>query len=332
MGKKIGIGFYGAGDVSILHGRAVEACNDAELIGIWNRTESKGMERAKQFSCKFYRDPLELVKDPEVDAVLVLTNLETHLPFTKLAIENGKHVLVEKPVGLTISEIEEMKNLSLKYNVICMPGHNVVYDENIIKIKSMIESGDIGRIVSFFYMFNSYFSEEAASRYPGVIRQIITHHLYTMLYLAGKPKEIMAMMSRLHYEKLTKEDLAMVILKLENNALAHLDLSFAADDLSSDPWTFLIKVLGTEGSARYSWQDKVLAKKGISHTKEFVAYPVSFINEVNYFVNICLNGGTPLSTLDDAIDAQSILEAIELSIEEKQGVSWPLKKSVKDLN
>ena len=174
-----------------------------------------------------------------------------------------------------------------------------------------------------FYMFNSYFSEEAASRYPGVIRQIITHHIYTMLYLVGKPKEIMAMKSSLHYEELTKEDLAMVLLKLENDALVHFDLSFAADDLSSDPWTFLLKVLGTEGSAKYTWQDKVLAKKGISHTREYVAYPDSFISEVDYFVDICINGGIPKSTLDDAIDAQSILEAIEMSIEKKQGVSWP---------
>jgi predicted dehydrogenase len=215
-----------------------------------------------------------------------------------------------------------MIELSERANVICMPGHNVVYDDDIRKIKRMIESGDIGKVVSFFYMFNSFFSEEAAARYPGVIRQIITHHLYTMLYLAGNPKEIMAMKSCLHYEKLLKEDLAMAILKLENGALAHLDLSFVADDISSDPWTFLIKVLGTEGSARHSWNDKVLAKKGVSHTREYVAYPNTFINEDMYFIDICLNGGSPISTLEDAIHAQSILEAIEVSIETGRSVNW----------
>lgn len=69
--KKLGVGFLGAGDVSNLHGEAVIANGNAKLIGLWNRTGSKGIERAKQFSCKFYKEPADLVKDPEVDVVFV---------------------------------------------------------------------------------------------------------------------------------------------------------------------------------------------------------------------------------------------------------------------
>ncbi|MHB8278436.1 MAG: Gfo/Idh/MocA family protein [Candidatus Humimicrobiaceae bacterium] len=313
--KKIGIGFLGAGGISIIHGEAVKANEKAKLIGIWNRTESRGIEGAKQFSCKFYKEPSDLVSDPEVDVVFVLTNLETHLEYAKLAIESRKHVLVEKPVGMTVDEIKEMKILAEKAGVIFMPGHNVIYEDGIIRIKKMIESGDIGKVISFYYLFNAFHSEELAAQYPGVVRQILTHHLYTMLYLAGNPKNVMAMKTCLHYEKLTREDEVMVILKLENEGLAHLAASFAADDLSSDPWTLLIKVIGTEGSARYTWQDWVLAKKGITHSKLFVGYQGGIINEVNHFIDICINGGEPLSTINDAIKAQMIMEAVELSIE-----------------
>jgi predicted dehydrogenase len=323
--KKLGVGFIGAGGISINHGEAVSTNNKARLVGIWNRTESRGIERAKQFSCRPYKKPQDLVNDPEVDAVFVLTNLETHLEFAKLAMEKGKHVLIEKPVGMSVGEIKEMKKISEKAGVICMPGHNVIYDDSISRIRKMIDSGEMGTLISFYYLFNAFHSEEIAELYPGVIRQILTHHFYTMLYLAGDPKQVMAMKSCLHYEKLTREDLAMVILKLENDALAHLEASFASDDLSSDPWTLLIKVLGTEGSAMYTWNDWVLAKKGITHSRVYVAYPGAIVNEVNHFIDICINGGKPLSTIDDAIKAQMIMEAVELSIEKNRAVDLKFK-------
>jgi predicted dehydrogenase len=319
-GKKVGVGFFGAGGISIVHGEAIKENKNAKLVGIWNRTQSRAEERAKQFSCKSYKEPQDLVNDPEIDVVFILTNLETHMDFAKLAIEKGKHVLIEKPVGMSVDEVKEIKKCAEKAGVICMPGHNVIYEDGILRIKKMIDSGEMGKLTSFYYLFNAFHSEELAQLYPGVIRQILTHHLYTMLYLAGDPRQVMAMKSCLHYEKLTREDIAMVNLKLENNALAHLEVSFAADDLSADPWTLLIKVLGTEGSARYSWQDWVLAKKGITHSRVYVAYPGGILNEDNHFIDICLNGGKPLSTIDDAIKAQMIMDAVELSIENNSGV------------
>lgn len=315
--NKIGVGFFGAGGVSIIHGEAVKANDKSKLIGIWNRTESRGIERAEQFSCKFYKKPMDLVNDPEIDAVFILTNLETHLEYAKLAIEKGKHVLVEKPVGMSVDKIKEIKILAEKVGVIFMPGHNVIYEDGVRRIKKMIDSGDIGKVISFYYLFNAFHSEELAAQYPGVVRQMLTHHIYTMLYLAGNPKYVMAMKTCLHYEKLTREDEAMVILKLENEGLAHLSVSFAADDLSSDPWALLIKVIGTKGSARYTWSDWVLAKKGITLSRGFVGYHGGIINEVNHFIDICINGGKPLSTIVDAIKTQMIMEAIELSIGKK---------------
>ena len=160
--------------------------------------------------------------------------------------------------------------------------------------------------------------EDISKKYPGVIRQIMTHNLYCMLYLGGRPVSVASMKACLHYKELTKEDLAMVILKLENGALAHLSASFAADDFSGDPWTFMIKLIGTEGTARYSYQDWVINKKGISHSKLYAAYQGSITNEVSHFVDIYFNGGKSFSTIDDAIYAQKIMEAVELSIKESR--------------
>ena len=108
----------------------------------------------------------------------------------------------------------------------------------------------------------------------------------------------------------------MVLLDLECGGIAHLCASFAADDLSADPWTFMVKVIGTAGTTRYTYQDWVEAKKGISHSRVYTAYQETITNEDRYFVDVCLQDGQPLSSMDDAIIVQKTIEAVEKSIGE----------------
>jgi predicted dehydrogenase len=165
-------------------------------------------------------------------------------------------------------------------------------------------------------MYNIQHTEERASTLPGMVRHILTHNIYTMIYLVGQPKRVTALKATRHYEKLTKEDLAMCILELENGGLAHLCASFAADDLSADPWTYMVKVLGTAGTVRYTYQDWVEVKKGISHSRTYTAYQETITNEDRYFIDVCLKGGAPRSSMKDAIVAQKVVEAVERSISE----------------
>ena len=63
-------------------------------------------------------------------------------------------------------------------------------------------------------MYNIHHPEEVAKRYPGVVRQILTHHSYILLYLVGKPVELCAMKATLHYKEYKEEDIAMVQMRL----------------------------------------------------------------------------------------------------------------------
>ncbi len=315
--KEIGIGFLGAGDVSVLHAQAVGRCSGARLVGLWNRTPQRGAERATEFGCHFFETPEALVSDPRVDAVFVLTNLETHLKFSLLALGADKPVLVEKPVAPSRDEIRQIQQTARYRELLCMPGHNYVYEESLVRTRELIRRGDLGRLVAVYVLYNIHHPEEVAARYPGVVRQILTHHAYILLFLAGRPRRLAAMQACLHYQRLTREDIAMVNLEMENGALAHFCASFAADDHSSDPWTVSIKVIGTSGSTRYSYRDWVETKPGLAHSQTYTAYQSSIDNEVRHFVRDCLMGGAPpLSSLEDAITAQQIVEACERSISE----------------
>lgn len=320
--ESIGIGFIGAGDISLLHAKAIQKCKGARLVGLWNRSQDRAKQRAQEFGCKNYESIRSLVADPSIDALFVLTNLESHLEYTKLALEAGKAVLVEKPVGSSVAEIEEMKRIAGAKNLVVMPGHNYVYEGGMVRTRELVEEKELGRIVSAYVMYNIHHPEEVAARYPGVVRQILTHHSYILLYLLGKPKKLCAMKATLHYKEIAQEDIAMVQMQMENGALAHFCASFAADDHAADPWTVIVKVIGTAGSTRYSYRDWVEIKPGIVHSQTYTAYQGSITNEVRHFVEVCLRqGGAPLSTLDDAVTAQKMIEACEESISSNRIVS-----------
>lgn len=319
--ETIGVGFIGAGDISILHAAAVQKCPGAKLAGLWNRSQDRAKQRAAEFGCRNYATPEELVKDPDINAVFVLTNLESHLEYTKLALDAGKHVLVEKPVGVSVGEIEQMSAAAAAKKLVCMPGHNYIYEGSMMRTRELVEGGDLGRIVSAYVMYNIHHPEEVAKRYPGVVRQILTHHSYILLYLVGRPVELCAMKATLHYKEYPEEDIAMVQMRLANGALAHFCASFAADDHAADPWTVMVKVIGTAGSTRYSYRDHVEIKPGLVHSQTYTAYQGSITNEVRYFLVDCLRmGAKPLSTLEDAVTAQKMIEAAEESIRSRSVV------------
>src|SRR5206468_12627767 len=105
---------------------------------------------------------------PAIDAVFVLTNLESHLEYTKLALAAGKHVLVEKPVGVSVAEIEQMNAAAEAKKRVCMPGHNYIYEGGMMRTRELVEGGDLGKIVSAYVMYNIHHPEDVAKRYPGV--------------------------------------------------------------------------------------------------------------------------------------------------------------------
>lgn len=311
------IGFIGAGEISILHGRALKEIPEARLVGLWNRTEKRAVERAKEEGCKRYETPEDLVNDPQVDAVAVLTNLETHLEYAELAMRAGKDVLVEKPLCATVAEVTQMRAISEETGRICMPGHNMIHEASLARTRRLVTQGDLGSVVSCYVMYNIYHDDERASTLPGVIRQLLTHNLYTLMYVTDqRPVTAVAMKTnRNHPQQPDKEDLAMIIYRMDSGALAHLSVSFAADDLSPAPWTYTMKLIGTAGVGHYTYQDWVEVKKGISHSHTYTAYQDTITNEVRHFVQLCNERtGSPLSTIEDAVWAQRALEAAERSI------------------
>ena len=91
-------------------------------------------------------DPADILNDPEVDAVAIATPVFAHYQLAKMALLNGKHVLLEKPMTATSGESEELINLALQKQITLMVDHTFLYTGSVQKIKSLIDDRSIGKV------------------------------------------------------------------------------------------------------------------------------------------------------------------------------------------
>lgn len=313
MRKQIGIAFAGAGIVAEMHGRGVAANVNATLIGAYDPDVTKAEAITKKFGGRVFLSLQDLLGDPQVDAVHVLTPTKHHVSTALASLNAGKHVLIEKPVAESKEEIASLQEAAKRSGRVCMPGHNYIYVPSLQRAKRLVQDGKLGKIASLWILYNIFHPEEVASIYGGVLRAVCMHHAYSLLYLLGRPRRLSSMTSRVHYENLQCEDQAMITCEMPDGALANLWCSFAANDPTNDPWTVIYKILGTKGAVNYSWNEAQFEDHG-GPAWGMPCYEEGFIEEIEYFVAHCiLEGKSPLSTLDDAADALSILEAAERS-------------------
>ncbi len=94
-------------------------------------------------STRNYKD---LIDNDDLNAIVIATDVSSHFPLAKQALQAGKHVFVEKPFAKCIEEAEELVDLGRKNGLVTMVGHTFMFSPPVIKTKEIIESGDLGDI------------------------------------------------------------------------------------------------------------------------------------------------------------------------------------------
>lgn len=309
--SRVGVAFIGAGIVAEMHGRGVSANPGARLIGAYDPDRARSLAVTAKFGGRPFESLEELLADPRVDAVHVLSPARDHCASALAALDAGKHVLVEKPVAETAGELVLLKEAARKAGRVCMPAHNYIYAPSLRRARRLVESGKLGPVASLWILYNIFHPEEIAAIYGGVLREVCIHHAYSLLYLLGRPLRLMAITSRVHYRELACEDQAMIVCEMPGGAIANLWCSFAAGDPTADPWAVVYKILGVKGGVSYSWNEAQFEDGG-GPAWGLPCYEEGFICEIRHFVERSIRSGEPpLSTLDDAADALRILEAAE---------------------
>ncbi len=317
----IGVAFIGGGLVAELHGRAVKACRNARLVGVHDLNAAKARATAKKFKGRAYTSQKELLEDPAVDVVHVLTPPEAHVQATQAALDAGMHVLVEKPVAHKAKDIKTIIRKAKSSGRLCVPAHNYIHVPSLREAKRHITEGKFGKISAFWMLYNMFHGKNLIAKYGSIYRVVCVHHAYSLLYLLGRPLRVVSMgMRGVHAQNLPEVGQASITCEMPDGALANLWASFACDDPTSDPWQVVYKVLGTKGGMSYSWNEAHYEDEG-GPGFGMPGYVDSFRFEVDHFINGCvLNGEPPLSTMDDALDALRIIEAAERASKGRKAV------------
>ena len=236
--------FAGAGVVAELHHRALVANGEARLVGLFDPDHNLAAARSREWDVPSYADLSELVNAPGTDAVFVLSPSQTHEEVAVLALAAGKHVLIEKPVASTAAGCASLNNIAQESGLVCMPGHNYAYQPEFRRLLGLAQRGELGDIRAMWVIYALKHEEELAARYSGVLQEVMVHHAYLTYAILGRPTRVFAGRARPAWKTISSDDQAWMVWEYEPRAVAQLFASFAIDDDTSDPWTFVVKVPG----------------------------------------------------------------------------------------
>ncbi len=153
MSKKLRLGFVGANVrshwASQSHFPALMAHPDVEFTAVCTTRPESAEEARKAFKAKLaFHDFREMVRSPEIDAVAVCVKVPLHYEPTKAAIEAGKHVYTEWPLGRTTAEAEELASLARAKGVLTVVGLQARVSPAVQYLKELVESGYVGEVLS----------------------------------------------------------------------------------------------------------------------------------------------------------------------------------------
>ena len=141
------LGIVGLGSLGTTHAQnIVNNIPGAELIAVCARREESLRRFSAQVSVKYeYTDYEEMLKNKEIDGILIVTSVNSYCEFAVRALEAGFHVFVEKPIGLTLEEAELTQHAAeAKPDSIFMTGYMRRFDPSYIEAKKKIDAGAIG--------------------------------------------------------------------------------------------------------------------------------------------------------------------------------------------
>ena len=281
--KKLKIGIIGVGRLGYEH-----ACNIAnrvpgsELVAI----ADKNFDRAKQVAEELgvtavYQDPKALCEDPNVEAVAIVTNTDSHVDMIKLAMDANKHVFCEKPLADTVEKCKKAEEIVAAHpDLIFMLGFMRRYDHSYQIAKKKMENGDIGDVI----LVRCYSQDpisiiegtlEYAPRSGGQFIDMSIHDFDLIRWLTGsEPKKLWAIggcYEFKQYKDWDDGDNVSGLMQMENETMAFFFAGRAAAHgsaveteiigtrgtlrIASVPTDSLVEVMSEHGVCRECYQD-----------------------------------------------------------------------------
>jgi len=344
MAGKVKIGIVGAGFVGDIHHASFSGwVPNAEVVAVASPNNAANFARERGIP-NSYSDYHEMLKDKEIDVIDIGIPNDLHCQVTIDAAKAGKHIIIEKPLCVTLEEADQMIEACQKAGVLLMYAEELLFAPKYVRVKTLIEEGAIGE------PFLAKQSEEHPGPHMpwfwdvnrsggGVLMDMGCHSIEYTRWLLGKPKvkSVTAYLHTFIHEERTKgEDHSFVIVEYEDNKVAMLEDSWAKGGGVDDR----AEVYGNKGHTRadllrgsslltYSEEgygyavEKAGSTRGYTFTMFEEIWNYGFPQEMQHFVNCALGKETCMETGEDGREVLKIMYAAYQAAGEGRKIEWP---------
>jgi predicted dehydrogenase len=213
----IGYGYWGPNVV-----RNLDGLDGAQVVSIADKSSAARGRAAKAVAgVNITADANDIITSPEIDAVAIITPVWTHFELAKAALENGKHVFVEKPFTSNAAQAEELINLAARKNLQIMVDHTFLFTGAVRKIKQLLQEDSLGKL---YYYDSTRVNLGLFQHDVNVIWDLAPHDLSIMDYLIEGNAETIVATGQTHLNG--HEDVAFITLYFPNEVIAHINVNW----------------------------------------------------------------------------------------------------------
>jgi predicted dehydrogenase len=217
---KFGVIGYGYWGPNVL--RNLDQLDECKVLAVCDKSPAARKRAHKSYpGVKITARPEELISSPDIDAIAVITPVWTHFELTKAALQNGKHVFVEKPFTSNAAQAEELINLAARKNLKIMVDHTFLFTGAVKKIKELLEEGTLGQL---YYYDSTRVNLGLFQHDVNVIWDLAPHDLSIMDHLIGETPEAVVATGQGHLNGL--EDVAFITLYFPDKIIAHINVNW----------------------------------------------------------------------------------------------------------
>jgi predicted dehydrogenase len=213
----IGYGYWGPNVV-----RNLNQLEEADVISICDKSPTARRRIQKAYPhVEITTNANDIICSPEIDAVAVVTPVWTHYELAKAALENGKHIFVEKPFTSCVAQAEELIELAAKKKLKIMVDHTFLFTGAVRKIRQLLSEDALGGL---YYYDSTRVNLGLFQHDVNVIWDLAPHDLSIMDYLIQENPEAIVATGQTHLNGF--EDVAFITLYFPNKIIAHLNVNW----------------------------------------------------------------------------------------------------------
>ncbi len=312
----VGIGWWSGVLADSVHGKS----DLIRVVSCYTRDEAKRAQFAGKYGCRQAKTYDEVLRDPEVEGVLLTTPHTLHADHTIAAAQAGKHVFVEKPFTLLTADAVKAAEACRAAGVVLAVGHSRRRQPTNRKLKALLEAKELGvpvqaecnlsAGVALNYKPGSWRAQRAESPAGGMAGMGV-HHVDTLQYLLGPIARVSALSKRTA-TPVDIDDATAIVFEFERGPLGFLGTCLVI------PKVLYLNVYGTEANGYTEGEGArlFLQKRGTEEKVPVPLHPVDIVREeLEDFARAVRRQGTYEVTPQDAIRVVAVYEAIVRSSE-----------------